>query len=378
MERTNPYLNNIAFYLLLVFAFIIMISNALAATLITIILFIWITQTVAYRRLEWLDYPLFWPIAALIAYKTIVLLVSGYVGKFGASFEQIALPLIYFIVPTVVVTIERRRKVVWIFITGAVLVSGIGIIRYLMDISVRASSIISGVNTFAFFLTITLGLILSYFVHKKKYIEKLFYGLVSIPIFACIVLTMTRSVYGVVAVYMLFLGIFKDRKLLVPILILIPTFYFFMPGAIEKIQNRLDFSNTKHFFSYRDVLFEHSMAKIDEVGFFGYGINSFPEVIDIKSEPRLPQSMPSWHNMYFEFLFDGGPFSLLILLWILIVQTRYSIERYRITKNNEQKIFQLGVLLLLICMVLVGFLDNPINDQIVSMYFWTLLGMSVL
>ena len=66
MERTNPYLNNIAFYLLLVFSFVLMISNALAETIVFIILVIWIAQTLAYRRKEWLNYPLFMPLTSLI------------------------------------------------------------------------------------------------------------------------------------------------------------------------------------------------------------------------------------------------------------------------------------------------------------------------
>jgi hypothetical protein len=113
MERTNPYLNNIAFYLLLIYAVVMMHSNALAETLAVIIFMIWLAQTLAYRRREWLNYPLFMPLAALIIYKTIVLLVSGYQGKFGTAIEQATLPLIYFMVPTIVVTIDRRWRVIW-------------------------------------------------------------------------------------------------------------------------------------------------------------------------------------------------------------------------------------------------------------------------
>ena len=59
MDRTNPYLNNIAYYLLFLLAVVLMLSNALAGILATVILIIWISQTLAYRRLEWLNYPLF-------------------------------------------------------------------------------------------------------------------------------------------------------------------------------------------------------------------------------------------------------------------------------------------------------------------------------
>lgn len=92
MERTNAYLNNVAFSLLMVFAFMLMLSNALVEVLALIILFIWIAQTVAYRRKNWLEYPLTIPILAFIGIKLLVILVSGYAGKINLIVEQMVLP----------------------------------------------------------------------------------------------------------------------------------------------------------------------------------------------------------------------------------------------------------------------------------------------
>jgi len=75
---------------------------------------------------------------------------------------------------------------------------------------------------------------------------------------------------------------------------------------------------------------------------------------------------------------DGGPFALLILIWLLFIQVRYSLARFRKTKDNEQKIFQLGILLLMLCIISVGFLDNALSDQIISMLIWMLLGLSII
>jgi len=380
MERINPYLNNIAYYLLLIFALTPMISNALAETLAVVILIIWTVQTLAYRRREWLKYPLFWPLAALIIYKTIVLLVSGYQGRFGTAFEQIALPLIYFMIPTIVVTSDRRRKVIWLFITGAVFAAGIGIIKYMLDIDPRARSIISGCNTLAFFLTIALAIILPILVYSKKLPEKIFLGMVSMPLFAGVMFTLTRTSYFIVGLYVVILGIIKDRKLLIAIAVIILAIFLLSPSTVNEIQHRFDFSDKKQLLSNRGILLELGLPMVNEVGFFGYGLNSFPALVDVESEPRLTskKTITHWHNMYLDTLLDGGPFALLILIWLLFSQTRYSLARFRKTKDSEQKIFQLGILLLMLCVILVGFVDNTLSGQIISMLIWMLLGLSVI
>jgi hypothetical protein len=43
----------------MVFAFVLMLSNALAAILAGAIVLIWMAQTLAYRRKTWLQFPLF-------------------------------------------------------------------------------------------------------------------------------------------------------------------------------------------------------------------------------------------------------------------------------------------------------------------------------
>jgi O-antigen ligase len=379
MERTNPYLNNVAYYLLMIFAVVLMLSNALAETLAVIIILIWLAQSIAYRRKEWLNYPLFLPLVSLMIFKALVLLVSGYQGKPGAAFEQIALPLIYFVVPPIVVTFERRWTIIWLFITGAVLVSGISLIQFLLGLTPVAVSIISGPYTLAIFLGIALSLLLVIFAYQQKLSEKIFTAFIALPLFAALIFTITRTLYFVVGLMILILGIFKDRKLFVPFIVVIPMLYLFFPGSVAKIYDKFDYSSTRKFYSHRDRLIETGLAKVNEVDFFGHGINSFPVVAEEEIEAqKLSSRLTGWHNMYIETLLDGGPFALIILLWVLLAQVRYSWIKFRKTQDRSQKIYQLSMLLLIMCLILVGILDNPLSDQIIAMAVWMLLGLSVI
>lgn len=378
MERTNPYMNNIAYFFLMVFAFVLMLSNALAEFMAALILMIWITQTLAYRRREWMNYPLFKPIAALIGFKFLVIIAAGYDGKFGAVFEQLTLPLIYFIVPSVVVNSERRQKIVWLLIAGAILAAGIGVIKYHVGIDVKAASLVAGSYTLSIFLVFVLGLVLSMFVFAQNKVEKFFLALVSMPLFVGAIFALSRICYLALGLYILILGVFKDRKLLLIIAAISAIIYFYSPATIDTINQRFDFSQKKQFYSYRDDVFNLAMLKIREVGFFGYGINSFRELaVDSENPGIRKESFRSWHSLYYEYLFDGGPFALFILLWIIITQIRYSLARYRKSKDNEQKMFQLGILLMVLGVIVIGVFDDLLRGPIISMLVWMLLGLSL-
>ncbi|OQX91418.1 MAG: hypothetical protein B6D58_08255 [candidate division Zixibacteria bacterium 4484_95] len=339
---------------------------------------IWIAQNIAYRRKSWTKYPLFKPLCALIGFKLIVLLVSGYQGSFGSPFEQLTLPLLYFMVPAIVVNSQRRRKVMWLLIAGAILASGIGIIKYFSGIESRVSSIVSGYYTLASYLTVVLGLVLAMFVFSKKIGEKLFLGLVSLPFIAGIIFTFVRACYFVTGIFVLLLGILKDKRLLIPVVVVILLLLMFSPQSINTVSQRFDFSS-KEALSERDVLLQKGLSKVDDVGFFGYGINSFPALYNVLADPDIKdKSINTWHNMYLEFLLDGGPLLLLILLWILIAQARYSWAIYRKTQTEEQKTYQLGILLFIIYLVVVGFFADPLRDPIISMLTWLVLGLSLI
>lgn len=379
MERTNPYLNNIAFFLLSIYAGILMLSNAAGLIIITLVIIIWIAQTLAYRRKDWLDYPLAKPIIALIGFKVLVLLVSGFEGPFGSVLEQLTLPLVYFMVPPIVVTAERRRKIIWMFIAGATLAAGIGIIRYQLGIIGRAASIVSGPYTFSIYMAIAVGVILTMFAFSKNVGEKIFLGLVSIPALFGAFFALERAAYLVIALYVVILGFFKDRKLLVPIIVLAGIVYFFSPPTINKLKERFDYSNKKSFYSHREVLLDLGLERANKVGFFGYGINSFPALVDVQAEPRITaKGINSWHNMYMEYLLDGGPLNLLILIWLLIVQARYSFARFKKSNEPEHKVFQYTVIFVVLCLVVMGFFADTLRDPIISMLIWMMFGLSLI
>ena len=174
-------------------------------------------------------------------------------------------------------------------------------------------------------------------------------------------------------------GFFKDRKLLVPIIVLAGIVYFFSPPTINKLKERFDYSNKKSFYSHREVLLDLGLERANKVGFFGYGINSFPALVDVQAEPRITaKGINSWHNMYMEYLLDGGPLNLLILIWLLIVQARYSFARFKKSNEPEHKVFQYTVIFVVLCLVVMGFFADTLRDPIISMLIWMMFGLSLI
>jgi O-antigen ligase len=377
MERVNPYLNNIAFYLLLLFAFVPMLSNALATALAGCIFIIWIAQTLAYHRKGWMAFPLFKPICALIGLKLIVIIVVGYQGSFSRVLGQLAFPLIYFTLPQIVVTAERRRRIIWLLITGAVLASGIGLIKYMFAVESRISSTVSGYYTLATYLTIILSVVLTMFAFSKNWRERLFLGLVGLPLIAGIVFTYVRACYIAVAVVVIVLAIFKDRKLLILLGGVILSLVILSPSTTQKIIQRFDY-RSENALSERDIIWKEGLQKADKVGFFGYGLNSFPILLDVKADTRIKdKSISTWHNLYLEALLDGGPLLLMIVLSIFVIQFRHSAILYRKSRDSEQKVAHFGILMVLLVLAIVGIFSDPLRDPIIAMLTWLLLGLSL-
>jgi hypothetical protein len=378
VERINPYLNNIAYYLVLVFAFVLMLSNALAATLAGVIFLIWLAQALAYRRKAWLKFPLFKPICALVGFKVIVLVVMGYYGSFGKIAGQLAFPLIYFTLPAIVVTAERRRRVIWMMITGAILAAGIGIIKYILGIEPRISSIVAGPYTLASYLAIVTGIMLAMVIYSKSLKEFFFWCLVSLPIFIGVILTYVRSAYMAVAASVLSIVFLKQRKYLILIAVIIAGLVFASPAIYHRILNRFDF-NANYAFSDRDVLLKKAIAQSQKLEFFGNGINSFKTLVDVKNDPDIKsKTIANWHSMYFEPLLDGGPLLLLAILAVLFSQARFSMALFRKSRDPEQKIFQLGILFVILSVFIMGFFADIFKDPIITMQCWLLFGLSLI
>jgi len=378
MERVNPYLNNFAFYLLMLMALTLILSNALAVTLAGVVCVTWLMQTIAYRRSTYLEYPLFKLLCAFVGYKLLVLLIAGYENGLGRAMGQIAFPLLYLVVPAVVVTAERRRNVLWLLIAGAIIASGYGLIKYHIGIETRISSFVSGCYTMGTFLCLVIGILLVMFAHADSGKERIFLGLVMVPLVAALIFTYVRAGYLAMIAAVTMVGLMKDRRVLAVLTIIVLALLFVIPGTGAKIMQRLDFSSSDAF-SGRDILWSEGLIKAKDVPFFGYGINSFPALFDVRTDARIKdKSISTWHNMYLEALLDGGPLSLIFLVALFLFQGKHSLAIYRRTRDPNKKMIHMIVLVILVIVAVMGMFADVLRDPIISLFFWLILGLSII
>jgi hypothetical protein len=356
-----------------------MLSNTLAEIIIIGVFVIWIAQNFAYRRRNWLDYPLFKPIVAIIGFNAIILIASGYEGGFGAVFELLALPVFYFVVPSIVVTAERRRKIVWLLIGGAIVAASVGIIQFYLDLHQHTASAVSGDSTLAIYLALILGIVLSLLVYTPGIKEKLFINLVSIPLFVGILLTFSRACYLATAIFSLGLAIFKDGRLLMLLIVIAGISYLYSPQVISYFKDNLNITDVDSIFSQRELLDEIEKLTFTDIPFFGSGINSIlKETNSDNVKATKSQDSMYRHNMYIETLRDCGPLALVFLFWLLFAQIWYSFTRFRKSKESEQKMYQLSFIILLFTFMLIGLFSNNFRDPVISTLFWFYLGLSVI
>jgi hypothetical protein len=378
LERTNTYMNNIAYFLLMLFAFMITLSTAIAEFILAIVLLIWIAQNVAYRRRNWLDYPLFKPIAAIVGFQFIVLIAAGYSGSFWPVVEQLCLPVVYFIVPSIVVTAERRRKIAWLMIAGAIVAASVGMTSYYLHTNDKAAAPVTGYYDLSIYLTFILGIVLSFLAYTETIKEKLFLGLVSLPLYVGVILALNRAAYLVTALFTLALAIFKDRRILLLVAIVAGISYLYAPQVVNTFEQGFNSEGIKSIISYHELRNKAAVIVDPTIAFFGAGINDFREsLIELESSPTEPAAAIK-PGIYTETLIDSGPAALVFLIWLFIAQARYSSARFRKTKEPEQKMYQLSFLILIFCFMITGAYSNHLGDPKLAMLFWFYLGLSVI
>jgi hypothetical protein len=126
----NKISNNVGFYFLLLFALTITVLPALSYLLAVAITLIWLLDVLIFRDIELIGQPLFFPIIGFAVFSIIVLTISEICG--GIYSLAFVGPLLMFslIMPGFVISGEKRKMILWSFIAGVVLASGLDIISW--------------------------------------------------------------------------------------------------------------------------------------------------------------------------------------------------------------------------------------------------------
>ena len=259
-----------------------------------------------------------------------------------------------------------------ILIIAAVLSSLYGTTKVLLGIVERAESSTSGYFTLGTFLTTIYAIVIASGKNQKVFANRYLWIISLIVILVGILFTYNRTHWGIVAAITLFVGITRERILLLVVLVSAVISIVLIPSLTERFMQLIHFSQN---YSDRDVIWSGARILLFQRPVFGFGIGTFREIFPLFNQLQ-DKGVGSWHSDYFQMYFESGVLGLtafLMLMYRIFFVTIKALRSKYSTILEKDIMFSvlLGVATLYLTAFLSGFILSPIN----SIQFFLLISL---
>ncbi len=356
----------IGFYLLLLFSFSVAVFPRLSFVLAAAAFFVWLLEIVIFRKLDWVSSPVFYPIAGFISFSILAFLISAVL--YGRNLLPCAafFSVLYFVAREFVPSPEKRKMIVWTFISGVVLAAGIDLFQRwgnLFDLGYMEGTSDASLS---FLMVLVFCLVIAYYAQAEKFSEKIFFGLITLPVAVVAFFSFDWAVVVILLLIFLSVGIIKDRTVLVVFILAAVIVVTGVFGAREHIIETIDAGRIRDFISLPLMALERQGEAVTGVGYYGVDKLSPDETAGVVSEG----------SFVFSLLKRSGPASVLLFFWILIEQARRDWLRLKKIPYREFRAYHLASLLIVAAVFVSGFYAPALTCAPVILGLWLLLGMA--
>ncbi len=363
MDRPSKTFSRAGFYLILLFSFCAPIFPNLAYILAAAAFMLWVLEQLIFRNTDWTGEPMFYPLAGFTAFLFISFIVSNINYSDSIMPFNAYLAIFYFVVHRFVPHSEKRKMILWTFIAGVILSTGIKLIIIFgqNDIGHLSRDFVS--EELSYYMTLIFVIVLSFFSESENWREKFFFGLLSLPVAAVAIVSANQTALFAILLIMLLLGVFKDKSILITF---IAVFILYTTGIFELTES-VSFGKTVEFLISPFVaMSRHNLSIGGDVAFYG-------------ANPAVGNTAlyGARTNSYFlKLLIYSGPSALILIFWIFAGQVRRSFTKFRKVTSSEMKIYYLNVVLTVIVVVILNLYGSSFETSAPVLVFWMLLGMS--
>ena len=327
--------------------------------------------------------PLFWPISIFLGLSFVSIFYS--IDAFTSIREFIRLASIFLLYFSAYQLIENRKDfylLLKIILASYILPGIVALIQLIGGWGLpddfggfqRIYGTFAHPNPFAFYTFFILALTISLLLVKKEQNKSwLFQNPYFLPVVATtflLIATYTRSAIACFFIFIFFFGIFKYRKLLVFGLFFFLGLYFFSDIFRERLWELISLdpygSIVWRFRLWKDML-PISLWQ----PWFGYGLGTFTNLVEFYRGFELGSLDP--HNDYLKIFVENGILGLVAYFWLIIGLLIHLFKIFRKTINQE-KIFALSFLIIVISLLMAGSFDNILRETALQWNLWILLG----
>jgi len=219
----------------------------------------------------------------------------------------------------------------------------------------------------AFFNEYTIILLSLFFVMKNSR-EKIILLIVILLNLYCVAFTYSRGAYGGLALGMFLLFAFKNKKLLVPLILVVMFWQVILPQkAVERIKStknengELDESSQRRVNIWQQAI---GLFQKNPVLGIGYGVFRF-----------LGLDLGDTHNIYVKILTEQGSIGFLLFLIMLFCFIKEGFLLYQKGQDDADKALGLGFFICIFILIFNNFFGDRWSYMEPNAYLWIFAGL---
>ena len=198
-----------------------------------------------------------------------------------------------------------------------------------------------------------------------------------VPIVVSLYATVTRGAYLATAAGIIFIALVRNKKLLVPLLVLIILVFLFAPPYVQdRLRSIVDLNhpeNTSRLMLWKaglEIFADHPIVGVGDIDLHELFVQYIPP------GPSIPWGHE--HNVLLQLLVTIGALgtAAVVALFIRIIVTEWRIYK-RVKDDWLAGSFVLGALAVIVGIHVMGLTEWSFGDQEVALLLWTTVGLAL-
>jgi len=275
---------------------------------------------------------------------------------------------------------KRARWYITVMLGAAAIVAWIGVLKLIFanPETTKRLGIFQFYMTTSELMMMAALLVVPFIIHPKTPGSVRWAALVGLlPIMICLYATVTRGAYLAITAGLLFIAFVRNRKMIVPFLVLVVLFAVFAPPYVQdRLKSIVDFAHPEN--ASRLMLWSAGLRIFADHPIVGVGDIDLHELFVQYSPPGSELPWGHLHNVLLQFLVTLGTMGFLVVIAMFV---RIFVVEWRIYMTVREEwlagSFVLGALAVLVGFQINGLTEWSFGDQEVVLLFWTTLGLTL-
>lgn len=359
---------------------------------------VWAYKYARYRQIDgFKQTPLDLPIILFFVAMLVVFILNS--PDYKISFEGlravIQYILWYFVVLQLLKDKEGAKRLCLVFVFVVSLMAIHGVYQYIIGVEMpagwvdskeagvrtRVFSILTSPNILGSLITLCLPLCLSFgAISNTKKSKALFY-ILALTMSACLIFTFSRGAWIGFGVAVLIYVFLKDKRLLIPAVVLGVLAVLLVPG----ISNRISYMLSPEYIESslrggRLVRWLTGLQILQGTPLFGVGLGHFGGAVAMNNDLSYlvgTEMTKTFYmdNYYLKTAVETGIFGLLAFVMLMYQVIINSIRTIRITKDKVSKELEIGIFAGLFGVIVHNFVENVFEVPMMTSCFWLLTAV---